>query len=841
MRQTPSPGTLTLPGMEDVGLSPIRRQFLELKRRQPDALLLFRLGDFYETFEDDAHLAARVLDITLTSREMGHGERVAMAGIPAHAAEAYIARLIGAGIAVAIADQIGTVSRNGLVPREITRVLTPGMLLESDLLTGSRSNFLLSLLKDGNGFGLAYVDVSTGELLVTSVLGPNASEFVAAELVRIGPAEVLHDPDTSVDDLLPPGAVTTHRGPELFAPLAATRTLARCFGGVAEASGLTDHPLAVRALGALLAYVGEARPGATSTLQHPRLYAIGGSMVLDRASRANLDLVDSSGSNGGPTLLRVLDRTATPMGARLLRGVLGQPLLDAARINERLDAVDRLTADTPLRSRLVDALHGLPDLERMAIRAGQQLLLPRECLAVAAGLERVPRIQRALQSSSSRDLPTLLKNAWPEAAPEVVDDIRATLRDGATVFEEGVIRQGVSAELDQHRALTGDARQWIAALEVRERERTGVRGARVGYNKVFGYYLEVTTAQCAQPTDYYQRQSSGANTVGEHLESLGWIRKQTLANAERFVTPELKEMEARVARSHDDALQLERELFSALLTRLAAQCQLLADTARAAAVLDLLVSLAESACANGYARPQVDESDVLEIVGGRHPVVEGSLPPGQFVANDCGLGPDTRIMLLTGPNMAGKSTYLRQVALIVLMAQIGSFVPASSARIGIVDRIFTRIGAHDDIAAGRSTFMVEMIEAATILRLATVRSLVVLDEVGRGTSTFDGMAIAQAIVEELHDAERPGGAPKTIFATHYHELTALADALTRLQTYRVDVLERGEDVVFLHTVVEGGADRSYGVHVARLAGVPERVTRRAAAILRDLEQSRPLA
>jgi DNA mismatch repair protein MutS len=367
---------------------------------------------------------------------------------------------------------------------------------------------------------------------------------------------------------------------------------------------------------------------------------------------------------------------------------------------------------------------------------------------------------------------------------------------------------------------------------------TAVRGARVGYNKVFGYYLEVSTAQCAQPTDYYQRQGTGANTVGEHLERLGWIRKQTLANAERFVTPELKEMEARVARAHDDAMQLERELYNALLERLAGRSPELAETARAVAVLDLLVALADSACAHGYTRPMVDDSDRLEIVEGRHPVVERSLPPGQFVANATSLGPDARIMLLTGPNMAGKSTYLRQVALIVLMAQIGSFVPAGSAHVGIVDRIFTRIGAHDDIAAGRSTFMVEMIEAATIVRLATARSLVVLDEVGRGTSTFDGMAIAQAILEELHDAERPGGAPKTIFATHYHELTALADSLERLKTYRVDVLERGDDVVFLHAVVEGGADRSYGVHVARLAGVPERVTRRAAALLEAHEHGR---
>jgi DNA mismatch repair protein MutS len=782
VRQTPAPGTPTLPGMEDVGLSPIRRQYLELKRRQPEAILLFRLGDFYETFEDDAHLAARVLDITLTSREMGRGERVPMAGIPAHSAGSYIARLIGQGIPVAIAEQVGTVSRNGIVPREIVRVLTPGMLLESDLLTGSRSNFLLSLITDTAGFGLAYVDVSTGELLVTSAHGPNVSELLAAELVRVGPAEILlSQGEAGLDDVLPPGAVTTQRGAELFAPMAATRSVVRTFGGAPEASGLTDHPLALRALGGLLTYVGEARPGATRTLQHPRLYAIGGSMVLDRATRRNLDVLESSAVDaGGPTLLAILDRTGTPMGARLLRAVVGQPLLDTGRINERLDAVERLAADTTLRSRLIEALHGLPDLERMAIRAGQRLLMPRECLAVASGLERIPRIQRALQLG---ELPTLIASARPSAAPDLIDDVRATIADGATVFEEGVIKPGVSAELDEHRALAGDARQWIADLELRERERTAVRGARVGYNTVFGYYLEVSTAQCAQPTDYYQRQGTGANTVGEHLERLGWIRKQTLANAERFVTPELKEMEARVARAHDDAMQ-------------------------------------------------------LEIVEGRHPVVERSLPPGQFVANATSLGPDARIMLLTGPNMAGKSTYLRQVALIVLMAQIGSFVPAGSAHVGIVDRIFTRIGAHDDIAAGRSTFMVEMIEAATIVRLATARSLVVLDEVGRGTSTFDGMAIAQAILEELHDAERPGGAPKTIFATHYHELTALADSLERLKTYRVDVLERGDDVVFLHAVVEGGADRSYGVHVARLAGVPERVTRRAAALLEAHEHGR---
>jgi DNA mismatch repair protein MutS len=820
--------------MEDVGLSPIRRQYGELKRRQPDAILLFRLGDFYETFEDDAHLAARVLDITLTSREMGRGERLPMAGIPVHAAEGYVARLIAAGHHVAIAEQIGVVPRNGIVPREIVRVLTPGMLLESDLLVGGRANFLLSLVHERDAFGLAYVDVSTGELRVTTVAGPEARELVIAELVRVGAAEVLVESSAPVDDLLPDGAAVTRRGSATFAPLTAARTLARCFGGGPDSSSLDDHPLAVRALGGLLAYVQEARPSATTTLQPPRLYAVDGSMVLDRASRRHLDLLESDAGGDAPTLLLVLDRTSTPMGARLFRGILGQPLVDPQRINQRLDAVECLVRVTRLRSRLVEALRGFADLERLAVRAGQRLLGPRECLALASGLERIPRVQRAL-SAADGDLPLLLREAQPRCMPQVVDDIRATVREDATIFEEGIIRVGISAELDQHRALAGDARKWIAALEVSERERTGVRGARVGYNKVFGYYLEVTTAQCGQPTDYYQRQSTGADTVGDHLERLGWVRKQTLANAERFVTPELKEMEARVARAHDDALQLERELYNALLDRIAEFSPDIAANARALASLDVLVSFSEVACARGYNRPVVDDSDTLEIVDGRHAVVEQSLPPGQFVANDSHLGADARVMLLTGPNMAGKSTYLRQVALIVLMAQVGSFVPARSAHIGVVDRIFTRIGAHDDIAAGRSTFMVEMIEAATIVRSATARSLVVLDEVGRGTSTFDGMAIAQAIVEELHDSDRPGGAPKTIFATHYHELTALGASLPRLHTYRVDVLERGEDVVFLHAVVEGGADRSYGVHVARLAGVPERVTRRATEILARLE------
>ncbi len=829
-------GSLALPGLEDAGLSPIRRQYLELKGRRPDAILFFRLGDFYETFEEDARLVARVLDITLTSREMGRGERLPMAGIPAHAADGYVARLIGQGYHVAIAEQVGEPPRTGLVKREIVRVVTPGTVMEADLLAGHRNNFLAAAVRDRDGMGLAYVDVSTGEFFATEAHGPSAVAELAAELTRVAPTECLVEREESLDGIVPPGAHLTRRAPELFAGQPAARVLARRFGGTYEATGLADHPLALRAAGALLAYVQEARPSAVRTLRPPRLYATGGTMLLDRATRRNLDLLETSSASGS-TLIEVLDRTCTPMGARLLRQIVGQPLVDVERINARLDAVQRVVEDSPLRVRVGQALAGLPDLERLAARAGQQILAPRECLALATGLERVPGSVAALGAG---DLPVLLARAREALDPvgEASEDVRTNVREEATVFEAGVVKRGVSAELDQQRDLAGDARQWIADLEQRERERSGVRAVKVGYNRVFGYYLEVSAAQCAQGTDYYQRQATGAATVGEHLEKLGWLRKQTLSSAERFVTPELKEMEARVARAHEEASRLERELYNALLERLAALAPRIADTARAVARVDAIRGLADSASANGYARPDVDDGDRLEIVEGRHPIVERGLPAGSFVPNDTCLGPDTRVMLLTGPNMAGKSTYLRQVALVVLMAQCGSFVPATSAHVGVADRIFTRIGAHDDIVAGRSTFMVEMIEAAAILRSATARSLVVLDEIGRGTSTFDGMAIARAIVEDLHDEGRPNGAPKTLFATHYHELTSLAATLPGLRNYRVDVLERGDDVVFLHAVIEGGADRSYGIHVARLAGVPEHVTHRARLLLRELEMGR---
>jgi DNA mismatch repair protein MutS len=569
------------------------------------------------------------------------------------------------------------------------------------------------------------------------------------------------------------------------------------------------------------------------------VYAVEGAMLLDPATRRNLELLQGlrSGNRQG-SLLGVLDHTRTAMGARLLRQWLTQPLLDLARLEARQQAVGELV-DSPLRrAELREALGRTGDLERLAARAAQRIIGPRECLALLRGLETVPAVRTLLADPA---LATLRREETAlDPCPAVVQAIGAALADEPpAVVGEGTIRAGHSAELDELRALSGDAKQWLVRLEREERERTGLKGLKIGYNRVFGYYLEVSSAVAAGRTDHFQRQQTGAATVGEMLERLGYQRKQTLANAERYVTPALKEQELRLQNAQEEALELERRLYAELVNSLAAAAPTLLRTAGALARLDVLASLAEAAAQGNWTRPELVEDGPLEITAGRHPVVERTLPPGSFVANDAYLAsgggePNApQIVILTGPNMAGKSTYLRQVALIVLLAQIGSFVPARRARLGLVDRIFTRVGAQDDIASGHSTFMVEMVETAAILRGATRRSLVILDEVGRGTSTFDGMAIARAVVEYLHDHPRLGA--RTLFATHYHELAELERSRPRVRAYRVAVLEEGDDVVFQHRVVPGGADRSYGVHVARLAGLPSAVTRRAQELVSELE------
>jgi DNA mismatch repair protein MutS len=835
---------LALLGPEYLPTTPVRRQYLEMKARHPDAILFFRLGDFFETFDEDAKLVAAALDIVLTGRDIGRGERVPMAGVPYHAAEGYVARLIEQGHRVAICDQIGEVPAKGLVRREVVRVITPGTVIEDGLLPARTNNFLAAAICERGAAGLAVVDVSTGQLSATEIRGPAWSALLAAELVRLGPAECLvpgEETDAaagSLADQLPPGARATARPASSFAPHRAVERLRRHFQTAAVASlGLDERPLAARATAAILEYVEETLPAAAALLDRLELYAVEGSMVLDAATRRSLELTESlrSGQRDG-SLLAAIDLTRSAMGARTLRRWLTQPLLDRTTIEARHDAVGWLVERRAVRTELGDQLGALPDLERLASRAAQRSLSPREAIAVAGAARRLPTLVDGLRG----DTPDLLAELREQVGDfrDLADRIERTMADPPpAAFGEGMIRPGVSAELDEVRSLAGDTRAWIADLERSERERTGVRGLKVGYNRVFGYYLELSRAALAQATDYYQREATGAATVGEHLERLEYVRKQTMTGAERFVTPKLQEYELRARNAHEEIVRLERAVYGELLDAAAAVARPLLDTASALARLDALRSLAEAAVRHELVRPEIVDDGTLEIVAGRHPVVEQAIGREAFMPNDTRLGTDgATIAILTGPNMAGKSTYLRQVALIVLLAQVGSFVPASSARLGIVDRVFARVGAQDDLAGLRSTFMVEMIETANILRNATPRSLLVLDEIGRGTSTFDGIAVARAVVEQIHDDPRLGC--KTLFATHYHELADLADELPGVTSLQVEVLERGDQVVFLHRVVAGAADRSYGVHVARLAGVPEPVTRRAAAILAELERAR---
>jgi DNA mismatch repair protein MutS len=831
---------LSLLGGEFLPTTPIRRQYLEHKARHPDAILFFRLGDFYETFDEDARVVSRALEIALTSREMGRGERVPMAGVPAQAAEGYIARLIERGHRVALCDQIGEAPIRGLVPRQVVRVVTPGTLVEDGLLPSRSNNFLAALLVERGAAGLAYVDVSTGHLAATEVRGATWRPLLAAELVRLGPAECLVPADAEGEseplaDLLPPGARPTPRAAVGFGSHRTAERLGRQFDAATVASlGLEERPLAARATAGLLEYVEETLPAALRLLDRIEIYSVEGSMVLDSATRRSLELTEGLRTGGrAGSLLEVVDDTRTAMGARLLRQWVSCPLLDLARIATRQDAVAELVDAGAIRAGLADRLASLPDLERLASRAAQRLLSPREALALAGGVRPLPEVRAQLSRAAASLLADLSDDLHDFTS--LADRIEQTVASPPPAsLGDGVVRPGCSAELDELRDLAGNTRAWIANLERGERQRTGVRGLRVGYNRVFGYYLEVSKAGLGQPTDYYQRERTGAATIAAHLDQLGYLRRQTLAGAERFVTAELQEYELRVRNAQEEIARLERRLFGELLDIVASEAGRLLESARAIARLDALLSFASVAVRGGYSRPELVDGELLEIAGGRHPVVERHLEAGAFVPNDTRLGGEhPTVAILTGPNMAGKSTYLRQVALLVLLAQVGSFVPADSARLGLVDRIFARVGAQDDLAAQRSTFMVEMIETANILRNASPRSLLVLDEIGRGTSTYDGIAVARAIVEHIHDSPRLGC--KTLFATHYHELADLERALPRVIALRMDVLERGDRVVFLHRVAPGAADRSYGVYVARLAGVPDVVTRRAATILANLE------
>ncbi|HAC46864.1 MAG TPA: DNA mismatch repair protein MutS [Chloroflexi bacterium] len=769
------------------------RQYREAKEQHPEGILLFRLGDFYEVFFDDALIAAPVMGVTLTSRPLGKSGRAPMCGVPYHAWQLYVGKLLRAGHKVVICDQVEAPGKGPIVKRDVTRVLTPGTVVEDSYLDPTRPNYLVAAWTRGAEAGLAACDVSTGELLLSQL----PADRLSAELERLAPAELLTPPE-----------VEQYK----FDPVRGQQRLRDVLGiAYPAAVGAGDAPLAVGAAGVVLDYLKQIQTRIGPGLLSVRTYSPDATMPLDAATVRNLEL---------PELVKLVDHTRTPIGARRLRTWLGAPLRDAESIELRLSAVDELVAAPTLQDRLATALKDVGDLERLVSRAAQGRAGARDLVALRRSLDAIPAVRDtagACEALAIREL-----TAQITIAPELTSELQRALIEDPPVHarDGGAIRRGYDDELDGITDASQSAREWIAALEASERRRTGIRSLKVGFNKVFGYYIEISNANTVSvPTDY--------------------IRKQTLTGAERYLTPELKEKEAVVLTAQERIAAREVEILRDLGGKVAESAPALRTTAQAIGSIDALRSLAVAATHDRWRRPSVNASLILSIKGGRHPLVERHLADGAFVANDLKLDPDDQqITILTGPNMAGKSTFLRQAAVIVLLAQCGSFVPADSAVVGLVDRIFTRVGAHDDITAGMSTFMVEMTETANILNHATRSSLVILDEVGRGTSTYDGLSIAQAVVEYMHDSPRLGC--RTLFATHYHELTALAERLPRVRNERVEVLEEGETVRFLHHVVPGGADRSYGIHVAALAGLPSGVIARARQVLAELERQRPL-
>jgi DNA mismatch repair protein MutS len=801
--------------MADADLTPLYRQYLDIKRQYPDAILLFRLGDFYETFGDQAELVARELEIVLTSRPMlKNKQRMPMAGIPHHAAEGYIARLLAKGYHVAICEQVGNEAVKGLFKREVVRVVTPGTVVEPGMLDAGRNNYLAALaVAEGARAGLAHVDITTGEFGVTQIESADLWTAVRHELQRLRPAELLlpeNFPSAALDGIACP---LTPLPAWKFDPGQARRALLDHFQAASLAGfGIEHLPAAVSACGAIVQYLQGTQPAALSLLTRLSAYALDQFMTLDAATRRNLELTETlrTGQVKG-SLLGVLDLSVTAMGARLLRGWVNQPLLDLAQINARLDQVAAFHGDGVRRAEVRTALKPLADLERITNRVVGGTAHPRDLVAMRATLEALPALKKMLEVG--------LQSLDFDPCADVLALLQSALADEppAVLGKPGLVRPGYSAELDGLVSSTQHAREWIAGLEKAERERTGLKHLKVRYNKVFGYYIEISRSESARAPENY-------------------IRKQTLVNAERYITPELKEYETLVLNAEERILEIETRLFKEVCAQIAGRAPQLLAAARALAHLDVFAALAEAAARNDYVRPALVPEPCLEIHDGRHPVVEQFLASGErFVPNDVIFEPGEVVRVITGPNMSGKSTYLRQAALIALLAQTGSFVPARAARLGVFDRLFTRIGAQDEIHAGQSTFMVEMVEAANILHHATARSLLILDEIGRGTSTYDGLSLAWAIVEYVHN--HPRLRAKTLFATHYHELTDLAALLPGVRNYNVAVAEEGDRVVFLHRIVPGGADRSYGIHVAQMAGLPRPVINRAQEIVEQLEAS----
>ena len=797
--------------------TPVRRQYLGVKREHQDEILLFRMGDFYETFDDDARLLSRELEIALTSREFGKGQRVPLAGIPYHSLEASLARLIKKGYKVAICEQVSDpATSKGIVDREVVRVVTPGTVIEDTLLEQKANNYLAALVVEGDAAGLSWVDITTSEFATTQF----DLSHLSVEMARLQPSELLvPDGQPDVDELdIGDRTMLTPLAADAFHADWARETLLRHFGVASlESFGCEGQALAVRAAGAVIDYLEQTQRSSVGQINTLYTYSTADYMVLDAQTRRNLELYEGGRwGSVNASLLSVLDVTRTSMGGRLLRRWLGQPLLDVERLVRRQDAVEWFHRSALRRERVVLLLEAVSDMERLVNRVRGHSATPRDLVGLANSLEAAPKIKVILCEDDDADKVEWLAERITDNG-EVIELVRQSISDDPplSVGDGNVIRKGFSPDLDEVRGASRNAQDYIARLEQKERERTGIKSLKVGYNRVFGYYIEISNSNLAQaPEDY--------------------VRRQTLVGGERFITPEMKEYESLILNAQDRIGEIEGALFRQVCQQVAGHAEQILSTARAIANIDVFASLAEVASRFGYVRPVLDEGDAVTIKQGRHPVVERMLPAGNFVANDAALASgDEQLIILTGPNMAGKSTYIRQVAVIVLMAQIGSFVPADSARIGVCDRIFTRVGLQDDLAMGQSTFMVEMLETAAILNHATPRSFIVLDEIGRGTSTYDGLAIARAVAEHLHNNPRLGC--KTLFATHYHELTQLADFLPRAFNYNVVVSEDKGQVVFLRNIAPGGADQSYGVHVARLAGMPASVVNRAWDVLAELE------
>lgn len=804
-------------------LTPMMQQYMAIKEQYKDCILFYRLGDFYEMFYDDALTASRELEITLTGKNCGQEERAPMCGVPYHAVDVYLNKLVAKGYKVAICEQAEDPKQaKGILKREVIRIVTPGTNLSQQALDEGRNNYLMCLVYDNNQFGLAITDISTGDFYTTEVA---TLKELYDEIHRFSPSEIICNDSfymsgASLDDFKDRLHVSVSTLDTWYMDEAVSVQKIKEHFKVAslDGLGLTDFPSGTLAVGALLLYLYETQKNTLDNLTKITPYRSGGYMIIDSATNRNLELIETLREKQKKgSLLWVLDKTKTAMGARLMRNWIEQPLIEKKKITARQDAVEELYNDMITREEIREYLNAVYDLERLVTRISYRTANPRDLIAFKTSLGMIPPVKQLLSQAKSAELKEIDERM--DCLEDIYDLIEKSIQDEPPIMirEGGMIKEGYNEDVDKFRLSRTEGKTWLAELEAREKEKTGIKNLRVRYNKVFGYYLEVTNSY-------------------KELVPEDWTRKQTLANAERYITPELKELEDMILGAEDKLAALEYDLYCEVRDSIGEQVVRIQETAKAIAHLDVLASLACVAQSNDYVRPSINTKGVIDIQGGRHPVVEKMNNNQMFIDNDTYLdNKNHRISIITGPNMAGKSTYMRQSALIVLMAQIGSFVPAKSANIGIVDRIFTRVGASDDLASGQSTFMVEMTEVANILRNATSRSLLILDEIGRGTSTFDGLSIAWAVVEHISNPKLLGA--KTLFATHYHELTELEGKLDSVNNYCIAVREQGDDIIFLRKIIRGGADKSYGIQVARLAGVPDSVIDRAKEISSWLEET----